>query len=58
MYHPDFIDTIPTDHAPLQAERVHQPDPRPKWAFRFVVAAVVIAVTVIAKFPFNLCPIN
>ncbi len=58
MYHPNFIDTVPTDHAQLQAERVHQPDPRPKWAFRFVVLAVVIALYVIAKFPFNICPIN
>ena len=58
MYHPNFIDTIPTDHAPLHNGRQVDPDPRPKWGFRFVVAAVVITVTVIAKFPFNLCPIN
>jgi len=58
VYHPNFIDTIPTDRAPLHVEREHRPDPRSKWAFRFVVAAVVITVTVIAKFPFNLCPIN
>lgn len=56
MYHPKFIDTIPTDHAALHEERVHQPDPRPKWTFRFVVLAVVIALYVFAKFPFNICP--
>ncbi len=42
MYHPNFIDTIPTDHAQLNAERIHHPDPRPKWGFRFVVLAIVL----------------
>lgn len=57
MYHPNFIDTIPTDHAQLHEARVHQPDPRPKWAFRFTVVIALIAAYAIYKLPFTICPI-
>ncbi len=47
----DYRDTIPTAPGTLDSPRPHRPDPRPKWAFRFTVVALVFVLGLLFMFP-------